>query len=1218
MLRGAPVSSTDSNRTSPVPVDISLRRADPPDSALAAVIALRSPSPSLVPGAHTRRGVVLRAHVTMAAVLLGLLLGTADHALALTKVCSPSDFLANTTNVLCAGTSTCTGTAIVVKESIDVTRGHCAGGANAGALCTMSSECPASGCEIGCDFDVGGRTVEFQKPFQMSGFGDIKVFDAGNITVDGTARLKSRGDFVTAAGKVIQGGMISLVSAGTISVLNGAVIDVSGDPSGGISMSAAGGDVGTTAAINLQSGSTLQGKATTSFVDTGDRFSDGGAVDLIANAGSIFDAAQLLLTGANQGLGGQVSMTAAKKITIAIAIDASGGGGDGGALDINAGDDVLVSKTIDVSSVFGGGDGGTILISAGLDEIGVPGGAVGGGMTLDGTTATLRADGVDGDTASGDGGDIEIDANGKIQFINAGTRTLVHADGGPAYASSGGSLSIDAGDPDPYLISALDGDVVLNGVIHMASGRGGGTGGDIAVSAGKNLTINGDIVSTGVDGGGDVSGDSGGTLALNGLVDVHATVATGESGSIDFESGLAAGGAAGAMTITEDVTAYAGTMNGGSETLSFSGCTVTVNGNVKIDGTGGTTPANVNGGADIELISNGLMKLNSGSQFLAPPAGVIVLTHPQGVAPQKTGATFNPAPVDNPRVLDTGFFSNCPVCGDGVRQLGEACDKGAAADGACCNSTCSALICATATPTPTPTATPILTPTVTVAPTSTAATGPTTTPSGSCINCGSPVVTATRTATPVVTATPVLTVTRTATPLTTPTVTATATPLTATPTPTVTATRTTTPSATPTPATTATVTRTATPTATATATRTATATPSRTATAIVTMTPSRTATAAVTATPTRTATPSTTRTATPVAATRTATPTQAGSPGATPTPQSNPLTAKAADKCQRAIKSAGSVYVTKRLKSLDKCVNGVVRCVQEKPGDPTCLNKATVACSDEMIGKLESLENALRSKIADKCQATTLTVADLLDPDGLNYDALKDECSTRFQKTLKTLEDVTECVLSQHDCEAVQLFQAQQPRAGEMLDLLRNEHAATFALPACLTDFGAAGGVASSGNLVDRCEARAKSAGAKLIAAKLKGLEHCVDALFTCQVTQPGAAACHTKAQTACTKDLAKIAAAAAKLTGAIVEHCSVSFDTLSAATGLNLGAIASQCASVGVSPLDSVGAWETCVGGVHACGGEELLRFQAPRAQELLGTLSPPVALHSDFCPAP
>ncbi len=689
-------------------------------------------------------------------VLVWLLACSALARPAFASTCNPSDPVANTTNVLCgadhAGSaSICTATSVTVKDSINVTDG-------------------------GCDFNLGGRTLSLQKPFQMTGLGYIKVFNAGNISVTGTARLKARGDFVMPSGVIIQGGVISLVSAGTISVLNGAVIDVSGDPSGTISLSAAGADA-SGVAINLQSGTLLQGVAQSSSVDGGDRFSDGGTVELLAPTGSIFDAAQLLIHGTNQGQGGEFDATAARTITIAQAIDATGGGGDGGNIDVNAGDDVLVSKTIDVSSVFGGGDGGSIALSAGLDEIGLPNGTLGGSMTLDATTASLKADGVDsGDTgqSSGDGGDIEIDANGTIQFINAGTRTVVHADGGPTYASSGGTLFLDAGDPDPYVISAYDGNIVLNGVIRMTSGAQGGTGGSVDLSAGKNLTVNSDIVLSGVDGGGDVAGDSGGTMVLNGIIDVHATVASGEAGTADFESGEAQGGANGALTIAQDVLANAGSTNGGAETLSFSGCTLTVNGNVKIDGTGGTTPTNVQGGADIELIAVGTMKLTSGAQFLAPPAGVIVLTHPPGQTPQKSGAVFNPAPIDNARTLDTGFYANCPVCGDGIRQLGEVCDNGAAADGACCNSTCTAFTCAT----PTPIVTISRTPTPTVASTGVVTSTRTATPtphSSATPSASAPVLTATATLTS--TPTPTLTAAPpTSTPTSTPTPTPTASP----------------------------------------------------------------------------------------------------------------------------------------------------------------------------------------------------------------------------------------------------------------------------------------------------------------------------------------------------------------------------------------------------------------------------------------------------------
>ena len=57
--------------------------------------------------------------------------------------------------------------------------------------------------------------------------------------------------------------------------------------------------------------------------------------------------------------------------------------------------------------------------------------------------------------------------------------------------------------------------------------------------------------------------------------------------------------------------------------------------------------------------------------------------------------TFSPTSID---VTDPALFPNCAVCGDGIRQVGEPCDKGPAADGACCNADCSALTCPTVDP----------------------------------------------------------------------------------------------------------------------------------------------------------------------------------------------------------------------------------------------------------------------------------------------------------------------------------------------------------------------------------------------------------------------------------------------------------------------------------------------------------------------------------------
>src|SRR5438093_77555 len=78
------------------------------------------------------------------------------------------------------------------------------------------------------------------------------------------------------------------------------------------------------------------------------------------------------------------------------------------------------------------------------------------------------------------------------------------------------------------------------------------------------------------------------------------------------------------------------------------------------------TATPVSGGADIEFTSVGAMQFQSGSQFIAAPGGMIVLTHPPAVVPQKAGATFNPPPIDNPKPLGSTVYPNCPVCGDGI------------------------------------------------------------------------------------------------------------------------------------------------------------------------------------------------------------------------------------------------------------------------------------------------------------------------------------------------------------------------------------------------------------------------------------------------------------------------------------------------------------------------------------------------------------------------
>jgi hypothetical protein len=685
------------------------------------------------------------------ATSIGLLLLPVGGAQALlTLSCDPLDAVANTATVLCAGASVCTGASVTFNENVDIPLG-------------------------GCTFDLGGRTLSIEKTLQTSGAGFITVMNAGDIAMTGTGRLKARGDSfqpkICIGGAnanvqctrdsecpgaacntfIIGGGQVSLTSTGTITLPDRAQIDVSGDAAGLIHLVAGGANVAGVG-VDLQTGAVLQGSGVSSFTDEGERYADGGTLDVTASVGSITDNATIGMSGANQAMGGEVALRAARDITVGELMDVSGGGGDGGNVDLLAGDDITISKTITVASRLGGGYGGTITLTAGEDSIG--GVVVGGALTVDINRGPLKLDGSSSDTSGGDGGDLDASAYGTLQFVGVGT--AVSANAGTTFDGYGGTITLDASDANMSVIGPLDGDVIVNGKIVATSGSIAGDGGIFDATAGRNLVLNGDLILNGKDTGGDVTGYAGGTVSLNGLIDAHATTATGDGGYVDFTAGEARGeGDTGLLTVAEDSWAAGGASSASGQTISLAGCTLTVLASVKIDGSGGVDALLRPGGSDIELIARHPMQLQASSQYRAAPGGSITLTHPPGQAPViGAGVVFDPAPIDN--ATTSAFYPNCPVCGDGIRQFGEVCDKGAGADGSCCNATCTAFTCVTPTPTLTVTPTRTSTPTRTATPSPTRTRTPTPTP------------------TPTTTRTPTPSLTRTPTPL--PTVAPTSTP----------------------------------------------------------------------------------------------------------------------------------------------------------------------------------------------------------------------------------------------------------------------------------------------------------------------------------------------------------------------------------------------------------------------------------------------------------
>lgn len=471
------------------------------------------------------------------AVLLGVL-ALPQSTLAVSRTCG-SNALTNTTNVLCASPSgPCNSTSVVVSSPIEVTAG-------------------------GCTFDLGGRALTIQKRFQMIGSGFIKMQNASDITLTSTGELKARGDFVKPQGFIIEGGTISLTSSGGIT--HRGALDVTGDGAGIIELNAAG-------TIQVLSGSVIRGTGLSSFNGVDARFADGGILRIKSSAGSITVDGPVDMSGQGNAAGGDVTLRAARNITVTQPIDASGGSSGGGSVEIVAGDNVALDHPITVDSRSGGGDGGEINVAAGEDSLG--GIAAGGTVTIDDGSLSLQ-----GSTASGfggDGGDLDVGARGQL-FV--GGAVPIHAGAGLDYAGSGGTISLRSGSGTPHVPGLLDGDLVFDAPIVARSGASGGFGGQLTAESGRDLAISSAIDLGGKDGGGTASLTASDDFDFSGRITADATSATGLGGTV----------AADACTISVDPMAHlevAGHTDGGITLTGGNHLTVSTSSVVEA-GTGG-------------------------------------------------------------------------------------------------------------------------------------------------------------------------------------------------------------------------------------------------------------------------------------------------------------------------------------------------------------------------------------------------------------------------------------------------------------------------------------------------------------------------------------------------------------------------------------------------------------------------------------------------------
>jgi hypothetical protein len=274
---------------------------------------------------------------------------------------------------------------------------------------------------------------------------------------------------------------------------------------GGTILSAGANQIGGNVTINLQADATIQNNG---LIDVSAGLA-AGTVDIEALGGDMnFNGRIKANATTRAGDGGNITLFGLNNLTATGMLDVSAGDmGLGGEIDLTAQNDAMV---VNAPQNTAGGDGGAICLLSGTTM------QVAGGASM---MANANGD-------AGSGGDVELESGGDMT-VNADT------DGTGSPAASSQDMQSGGDGADVTMISD-NGKMTLNGKID-ASAAAGGSGGNLDLEAGTDLTFSKQLfaTSTGTFGfGGDVS------LFANGNLNVPQQVNTngGIGGGGTFEA----------------------------------------------------------------------------------------------------------------------------------------------------------------------------------------------------------------------------------------------------------------------------------------------------------------------------------------------------------------------------------------------------------------------------------------------------------------------------------------------------------------------------------------------------------------------------------------------------------------------------------------------------------------------------------------------------------
>ncbi len=320
----------------------------------------------------------------------------------------------------------------------------------------------------------------------------------------------------------------------------------------------------------------------------------------------------------------------------------------------------------------------------------------------------------------------------------------------------------------------------------------------------------------------------------------------------------------------------------------------------------------------------------------------------------------------------------------------------------------------------------------------------------------------------------------------------------------------------------------------------------------------------------------------------------------------DPASAKALDKCAKALRKVGAKLTTTTLGALQGCLKAVGDCIQLKAGDVKCLTNAQSKCVKGRTG-LAGAQAKLTSSVEKPCGEPAVASASLALTTGLGFAGEATTCSQRGVGSLATVGEVAECVRRQQACGAERVIGFAVPRAAEFLTLGGWDVASE--LP-CLRDAsvgGSAGISTDKQKALRKCDLAFQKGTAKLVAARTKSTGACAAAVFTCEQTKPGDGGCLTKASATCTHVSASLPTAEAAFGAAIAKACGgapLEIADLRAPAGLGLSARDGECVALDGASLTTLDGVSSCLVRHLACRVDQSLANATPRLMELLDTI--------------